>query len=163
MSAIKSKGEILVLFVTMGGLYLHSENKLRVKMSMLNRELLLRPLPVYVLFCFGLFSFLEISIWLKYIGIPRVIQGEYYFLTLITLISIHITIFIGSVLMIFKNKHAIILYSASVVLSFLAMLKLFFFGPSDDMFLAQRPESIAIVVASVFYCIDLKNKKYFNN
>lgn len=121
-----------------------------------------RPLPVCALLFYGLFTALQLIIWLKYVGIPSARHGDYSVINLVSLSSVQITIFIGSILLASKMKHAINLFILSALLGTAGILKLIFFGPTDNVFVAPTPESMFIIVSAIIYCFHLKNKEYYN-
>lgn len=120
------------------------------------------PLPVLALLFYGIFTALQLITWLKYIGIPSARHGDYSVINLVSLSSVHITIFIGSILLALKIKHATNLFIISAVLGTAGILKMIFLGPSENVFIAPPPERMLIIVSAILYCLHLKNKRYYD-
>lgn len=121
-----------------------------------------RPLPVLALLFYGLFTALQLATWLKYVGIPSARHGDYSVINLVSLSSVQITIFIGSILLALKIKHAINLFLLSALLGTAGILKLIFLGPTDNVFVAPAPERMLIIISAIIYCTQLKKIKYYN-
>lgn len=112
---------------------------------------------------YGIFTFLELTAWLKYIGFSSVRNGDFNILNLMTLTAAQIAIFIGGVLAIRKSRFTLHVYVTAALLGAAGTMELIFLGPAINIFTPPTPERMFLITLAALYLYSIKEQNRANS